>query len=49
MTETDFKKALFEASEWEYAATEYEKSEICFADCRKSVLARIFEKYKNKI
>ena len=45
MTDINFKKALKEASEWEFYATEYEKSEISYAEARKAVLERIFIKY----
>jgi len=46
MENKEFKKALKEASEWNLYATEYELSKIPFAESRKIVLKRIYEKYK---
>ena len=49
MENKDFRKALQEAAMWETEATEYERTKISYAECRESVLKRVFEKYKDKL
>lgn len=47
--EIKLQAALLEAALWDRQLTEEERTSIPFAEARSRVLARIMEKYKNKI
>jgi len=49
MKPEDLKKALEEAADWERILTEEESTKISYAEAKKKVLKRIFDKWKIKL
>lgn len=49
MKPQDLKKAIEEAANWEQIATEEERTNISWAEAKRRVLDRIFDKWKIKL
>lgn len=49
MKPEDLKKALSEAADWERVLTEEESTRLPYAEAKKKVIQRIFDKWKIKL
>lgn len=49
LKQKDLKQALSEAADWERILTEEESTKISYAEAKKKVLQRIFDKWKIKL